>query len=82
MAAPHVSGVAALIWGKPVKIWWDQVKEIILESVDDNSSLHDKCLTEGRLNAYNALYEPAVPASLKQSASKPVGAAGIPPGIV
>lgn len=61
MATPHVSGVAALIWGKPVQIWWDQVKEIILESVDDNSSLHDKCLTEGRLNAYNALYEPAVP---------------------
>ncbi|MFQ6069936.1 MAG: S8 family serine peptidase [Candidatus Aminicenantales bacterium] len=61
MAAPHVAGVAALVWGKPVKIWWDQVKEIIMESVDWLSSLSGKCVTGGRLNAYEAIYEPDLP---------------------
>ncbi len=61
MAAPHVSGVAALMWGKPYKIWWDQVKEIIMESVDEREDLEDKCVTGGRLNAYEAIYEPIKP---------------------
>jgi len=61
MAAPHVAGVAALIWGKPYQIWWDQVKNIIMDSVDPLSSLSGKCVTGGRLNAYKAIYEPFLP---------------------
>lgn len=61
MATPIVAGAAALIWGKPVKMWWDQVKEIILESTDYKSSLDGKCVTEGRLNLYEAIYEPDKP---------------------
>ncbi|MFQ6070601.1 MAG: S8 family serine peptidase [Candidatus Aminicenantales bacterium] len=56
-AAPHVAGVAALIWGKPVKMWWDQVKERIMEGVDVLDTLVGKCVTGGRLNAYGALNE-------------------------
>ena len=61
MAAPYVTGVAALMlaenpWLKP----W-QIKQMIMDSVDvvydsgGNSVLGDLCVSGGRLNAYKAL---------------------------
>ncbi|WP_373838073.1 S8 family serine peptidase [Methanospirillum sp.] len=55
MAAPFVSGTAALI--KSQKPGYDTIaiKNVILNSVDMKSWLESKCATGGRLNAYEAL---------------------------
>ncbi|MFH1219249.1 MAG: choice-of-anchor D domain-containing protein [Candidatus Eisenbacteria bacterium] len=58
MATPHVSGVAALIWGRFPGITADGVKTLLLNSTDHLVSLEGKCVSEGRLNAFNALAEP------------------------
>ena len=60
MAAPHVAGVAALLLSINPNLTVVQLKEAILESVtipiiDDNNPLEDLCITDGRLNAYNAV---------------------------
>jgi len=60
MAAPFVSGVAALIWGKYPNLTAQQVKQIIMESGDPIVDLHPETgshpIASGkRLNAYNAL---------------------------
>jgi hypothetical protein len=55
MAAPHVAGVAALVWGCRPGLSWSQVKNAIMSSTDYISSLSGKCVTQGRLNAYRAL---------------------------
>jgi hypothetical protein len=55
MAAPHVSGVAGLIFSLYPALNACQVKDMILLAVDLKSSLDGKVLTGGRLNAYNAL---------------------------
>lgn len=55
MAAPHVAGVAALVWGSRPDLSWSQVKNAIMSSTDYKTSLLGKCITQGRLNAYRAL---------------------------
>ncbi len=55
MAAPFVSGVAALIFSKYPNIPVSHVKSAILDNVDKMDSLTDKCVSGGRLNAYNAV---------------------------
>lgn len=58
MATPHVAGAAALIWaGYPFHLWND-VKTIILDTVDPLSSLSGKVLSEGRLNISDAVIPP------------------------
>jgi subtilisin family serine protease len=54
-AAPHVSGVAALIWSTYPNATPQQVKWAILEGVDRIPALEGLCVTGGRLNAYGAL---------------------------
>lgn len=55
MAAPFVSGGAALLFGyRPTIDWW-QAKTIILKSVDTKSALVGKARTYGRLNVHNIL---------------------------
>ena len=57
MAAPHVAGACALVWSVNPSLSHLQVKDIILKSVDKLPSLDGLCVTEGRLNLYNALVE-------------------------
>jgi hypothetical protein len=68
MAAPAVSGVAALAWSlKPTAIY-QQVKDAILQGADKVAGLAGKVLTGGRLNArgaLNALQAPAAPTGLE-----------------
>ena len=77
MAAPHVSGLAALIISQHPEFTNDQVKEVLQSSVDPlDSSAFQKSGHFGRINAFNALkinsipkyqiYKPEQFASLKQ----------------
>jgi len=59
MAAPHVSGAAALVWGKFQNDNHLQIKSRILNTVDpggmQNKITTDVCVTGGRLNLNRAL---------------------------
>ncbi|NES64988.1 MAG: S8 family serine peptidase, partial [Okeania sp. SIO2D1] len=61
MAAPHVSGVAALILAENPDLSYEEVKEIILESADPIPALDGITVTGARLNAFNAISEVGVP---------------------
>jgi uncharacterized repeat protein (TIGR01451 family) len=61
MAAPHVSGVAALVLAQHPSYTTAQVKAAILDNTDPISSLQGKVITNGRLNAARALGVPAGP---------------------
>jgi subtilisin family serine protease len=58
MSAPHVSGVAALIWSTYPSLTNAQVKARILNMADPIPSLAGKCVSGGRLNAFYALAQP------------------------
>ena len=55
MAAPMVSGVAALLLSIHPELTAAELKQIIMSSVDEISALENYCVTGGRLNAYKAL---------------------------
>lgn len=55
MAAPFVTGVAALILGNNPNYSSAEIKERIMNNVDKLDSLAGKCASNGRLNAYRAL---------------------------
>lgn len=55
MAAPHVTGVAALLLAKYPNMSATEIKAAILNNVDKDSKLSELCVSGGRLNAYNAL---------------------------
>ena len=55
MAAPYVTGVAALLWAANPSWTYKRVKKQILSSVDKLPSLKDRTVSGGRLNAYRAL---------------------------
>lgn len=60
MATPYVSGVAALLLSINKNLTAGQIKNAILSSVDipdvdGLNPLEDLCVTDGRLNAYNAV---------------------------
>ncbi|CAN2046882.1 serine protease [Candidatus Magnetomoraceae bacterium gMMP-1] len=57
MAAPYVSGAAALVYSKNPSMTWQEIKAALLDNVDRISSLNDKTLTGGRLNVSKALGE-------------------------
>lgn len=59
MAAPHVTGTAALIWSKYPTLSYRQVRDAIFDGVDSISSLSGKVATGGRLNAKKALQKVA-----------------------
>jgi subtilisin family serine protease len=70
MAAPHVAGLAALIWAYHGELPYNQVKGIIFNGVDPKSSLEGKMLTGGRINAERSLLNNtlAAPANLYATA--------------
>ena len=51
MAAPHVAGVAVLAWSYNSGASMASVRSAILQGTDRFTSLHDKVITSGRLNA-------------------------------
>jgi len=55
MATPHVSGAISLLWSKCPQLSLTQVKQIILESVDQIASFDTKIVSGGRLNLYKAI---------------------------
>ena len=55
MAAPHVSGAAALIWSTNPELNYQGIKDILLQKVDPIPALNGLNATGGRLNVYNAL---------------------------
>ena len=55
MAAPHVTGAAALLLSQCPDLSYQEIKDILLISVDVNPDLEGKCVTGGRLNVGNAL---------------------------
>lgn len=57
MATPHVSGLVALIASKYPHYSSNNLKNMILSSVDRIPNLSDKVVTGGRINAYSALMQ-------------------------
>ena len=60
MAAPHVTGVAALAWSLAPDATYQQIKDAILDGVDPIPSLSGITVTGGRLNALNTLQQLAI----------------------
>jgi thermitase len=56
MAAPLVSGVAALLLSQEPTLSVSAIKDRLMKSSDPIPSLHRKVISQGRLNAYNALH--------------------------
>jgi len=54
-AAPFVSGACALVWSKNPGLSHMEVKELIMGNVDKVDALEGLCVTEGRLNLYEAV---------------------------
>jgi len=65
MAAPHVAGVVALIRGNNPDMSANDVIQRILQSVDPLPALNGITVSGGRLNAFNAVYEPPPPSDLE-----------------
>ena len=57
MAAPYVTGVAALIKAKYPDLTPAQIKARIMQGAEQLSSLNDLCVSGGKLNAYGALHD-------------------------
>ncbi len=55
MAAPHVAGVAALALGVCPGLTYSRLKDLIVGGADYVASLNNKCVADGRLNAFNVL---------------------------
>ena len=65
MAAPHVSGVAALVASLNPDWSSSQLKHAIMESVDKLPSLFGAALSEGRINASSAVQRSTSPGVLQ-----------------
>ncbi len=73
MAAPHVAGVAALAFGKCPPITYSQVKSRMIGKVDVLASLNNKCVSNGRVNAYKVIYDSAAPIAPGNLGAAPTG---------
>ena len=68
MAAPFVSGVAALLKAQDSSLTHTEIKAMIENAVDAKPSLSNKIATGGRVNAFNALGGFSAPSSLNATA--------------
>jgi subtilisin family serine protease len=59
MAGPHVAGACALLWSMNLAMTNAEVKDILIRTVDP--TLAGQCVSEGRLNLYNAILETRAP---------------------
>ena len=57
MATPHVAGACALVWSVNPRLSHLEVKDILLDTVDELEVLDGLCVTGGRMNLYNAVVE-------------------------
>lgn len=55
MAAPHISGISALLMAQFQELSHFDIKDLMLNTVDKLASLTGKVLTDGRLNANKAI---------------------------
>ncbi|HYE62351.1 MAG TPA: S8 family serine peptidase [Phycisphaerales bacterium] len=58
MAAPHVSGVAALVWGQSPGMTYQQVRSRLLTTVRPLGALNGRTVTGGMVNAAAAIAAP------------------------
>ncbi|MFN8586436.1 MAG: S8 family serine peptidase [Candidatus Eisenbacteria bacterium] len=58
MATPHVSGAAALLWGRFPSATNLQIRQLLLTKADPIPALANKCVTGARLNVFLALADP------------------------
>jgi subtilisin family serine protease len=65
MAAPHISGVAGLIKAQNPDYSHYEIRDAILHTVEKKPSLSGKIISEGRVNAFNAVTYLAAPKDLK-----------------
>jgi subtilisin family serine protease len=61
MATPYVAGTAALALGKCPLLTFGQLKSRLLSQTDILPALTNKCVSDGRLNAYKTIHDPAEP---------------------
>lgn len=61
MAAPHVTGACALLWGLHPTYSYTQIKSAILNSADQTPAMNGKCVSDGRLNLNEAINYVGVP---------------------
>ena len=61
MAAPYVSGVAALVWAVNENLTSLDVKKIIMDTAIETESLVGKVASEGRINAFAAVKKAYAP---------------------
>ncbi len=59
MATPHVAGSCALLWSMNPTLTNTEIKDILIQTVD--KTLPGLCVSEGRLNLYNAILETRAP---------------------
>jgi len=55
MASPVVAGVAALVWSHYPKLSVQQIRQVIVDSVNKNDQLKDISVTGGVVDAYKAV---------------------------
>ncbi len=55
MAAPHVTGAAALLKAWDPSLDWREIKNLLLSSAEPIAALSGKTITGGRLNVYSAM---------------------------
>jgi subtilisin family serine protease len=78
MAAPFVSGMAAMIFREASNLTGYQIKGIITSTINPITSLSTKNSTGGRVNEYNAIVQAKLDASV--AASQPVYVAALQAG--
>lgn len=55
MAAPHIAGTVALLLSECPTLTYQQIKNLLIASVDPVGNLEGKCVADGRLNVETAM---------------------------